>query len=315
MKKKLACLFLIALHHICLTTNNSYASTGPIGDDHNVLLTASYQLDANCGNRQNEELSNRSTETLGDGKFKYSAYVQSSPSLTATQVVTSPNAMLIAQATTTFFRNGKYRIRVEIFDAQQNLVWKVSEQELVKSFDYTTTQIISWGPKSDSILLGDLVSVDGCGLFNSPNTISKVDLRTRQILSISDIPREGVALSQDERKLAFLDGDRIVIRDLLSNRESRYKLNGKVSGLLLWSLDANSIVMVQAYRGCSDEAEYSVVEYRFDTKRVRVLLDGMRNVLKPQSWISAKILVLVDQDGGLWRLDMQKRRLLRVIGN
>lgn len=169
----------------------------------------------------------------------------------------------------------------EVFDPRTGAksAWRSSGQRVVRmdgTRAYTSTvrwqpdthdksfpTILAWTGDGQAAILADLIH-DICGHTAVATRIERLDLGTGEQTLVAANRLIAPALSPSGDRLAFLEVETVVVRDLPTRRRMTFALDplirdGEQAGRLLWSSDGRRLVAIVATDPCGDGGHETIV--------------------------------------------------------
>lgn len=191
----------------------------------------------------------------------------------------------------------------------------ISGEEMVleKKWDsyglgYTTPKVIGWSKDEGYVFVSEIAVPDGCGMV-FVDDIRRIDLSTGEGLPINDKVRGPLAVSPAGDKLAFVEGENLVIIEMGAGEGTRFQLED-LSGdwwpsTLVWSPDADYVMLSTVPNPCSHLESQTGSLYIVDLHATEVqerLLNDSRSY-SIVIWPEEHDAMLEDRDGQIWWLD------------
>lgn len=200
-------------------------------------------------------------------------------------------------------RSADGRVERKMVDA-----WKPSGE------GWTYPEIVRWSKDGRSLYYTEYPVAGGCPLFFNGSGLFKVDLESGAIYEI--LPVGGMylmALSPDEKALAYTAWDNMVLRDLATGEERKVPM-GALFWRMVWSPDSRFLAVTFFKTACvtlEEEREATslwLVDAQTLEKQVIFAEDPRR--LMAEEWTEKGHIVLRDPEGRRWLLNVVSRAIM-----
>lgn len=240
----------------------------------------------------------------------------------------SPDGRWMAEA----FRaktDGDERVVFQVKDLRTGSIWTVEDEPLedepLSGFEYVVPML--WTRDGEHLYVTHhRTAGDGCFVpgEHSGRGLLRLNLLTRDIVAVSSAVTSWMAISPDERHMAYVVYARqgLTIVDLGSGQEETLELVVSQQEMgtaldqenIVWSPDGNSLVFAVLIDVCGIGASRPTLVVRVDLPLMTqtVLVGTAELGYVPVKWAEPDVIILRDRDGQLWEVDVQTRALLQV---
>jgi hypothetical protein len=228
---------------------------------------------------------------------------------------TSPDGQWTA---TTIFQQARgsdeYYQSLVVTHASGSPSYTLVDETLPMGLGYTTAEPLTWSLDGERFYYTNVAHPDGCGLMVNGSDLYQVDLvtgETTEILPPNTTTKIGLA--PDEQHVAYfaIGEPAILIHDLASDEIASLDLapllgEGEQAGAIVWSPDTNAFAFAIAHNPCSGGWAEATSIYIVDAGELTTVshLEMDDRLLIPVAWPSAKTLLLQNQEGQQFRLDL-----------
>jgi hypothetical protein len=204
----------------------------------------------------------------------------------------------------------RYYTRLTVANASGDVTYTVMERIGPWGLGYTRPGVYSWSADGERLYVTNVPVPDGCPGYVNGSDLYRVDLANGRVTRI--LPEVGlvVALSPDERQVAYLayGGRGVVVRDVATGAEWEAGLtsDARVVADLRWSPDSQGLMLVQWTGACPVPGDPATTFVWLDVpgQLSRTLVENAPGHLGVAEWSAAETVLLQDEDGNRWVLDV-----------
>jgi len=214
----------------------------------------------------------------------------------------------------------KYHAEMVVSRVDGSQSWTVVDEWRSWGIGYTYPEVLAWSSDGRTLFFTNVPVPDGCAPFVNGGDLWQIDLDSGMIDEILPFVGLGMALSPDERQLAYFGsyGKGMTMLDLLSMEEEAIELpyegDGWGLGDLTWSPDGDYLVLTQVFNVCMPNPTTTVV--RVDPKSLEAiniveLGEGYFRLLR---WLTHEMILLLSADSSEFTLNIITGEQLPVSG-
>jgi Tol biopolymer transport system component len=172
--------------------------------------------------------------------------------------------------------------------------------------DYTLPKPIHWSSDGEYLYYTIHPISKRCNFFESGGELMRARLADKSITDILLDAVPGIAISPDDRLLAYTTwgpSPNLVILELSTGEERRIPLDADDAGSIVWSPDGKYLVVTLANRTCMPGWEQAIEVIVADTGKQITLTAFNDRLLTAGEWLGENLVLVTDKAGEYWWLD------------
>jgi Tol biopolymer transport system component len=201
---------------------------------------------------------------------------------------------------------------LDVSKTDGSVAWRVVDERSGQALGQTTPKPFGWSQDGRYLYFTNYGVPDGCPGFVNGSDLQRVDLLQGSVTEI--LPGVGfwLALSPDESRLAYIGYRQrgLIVRDLATGEEREIGLDNNVEsarlGHILWSPGGTQLVLTAGFNLCGppEERAHSIIRVALSDGEHTTLIEPDRRLFVTQAWQTPGRVLLTDQDGRRWEMDV-----------
>ncbi|MGC9358248.1 MAG: hypothetical protein ACP5GX_10280 [Anaerolineae bacterium] len=196
---------------------------------------------------------------------------------------------------------------VSVTQTDGSVTWYPIDDWSPYGLGFPTPQKFHW---SEDALYFSLHAVpDGCSVFGSDVALLRLDLREGTLTNVAPDLSGALSLSPNERRLAYLEENEVVIRDLETGEERRVAFDSETSkwraGNLTWSPSGEQLAFTVVHTPCTLITKHSVWVVNVENLVSTAIIQEDDRRFLISGWRTDETLLLNDIEGIAWRLEVE----------
>ncbi len=206
--------------------------------------------------------------------------------------------------------NGTVYFRMRILNSGGQEITKILEEILNCGLGGASYHLRAWSPDSRYLYFDSATVPDGAACFSDFNkSVIRVEPASGQEMVL---PGDG-PVSPDDAQMAWRDRKDLVLWDMNTGEMTRIEAVFPDVPVLyvLWALDGKSLFFVQNEVDCMPYGKSAIGRISLADRKAQILVESSDPVLIGVQEVKTDSLVLSDNQGRTWTLDLQTGNLTR----
>jgi dipeptidyl aminopeptidase/acylaminoacyl peptidase len=196
------------------------------------------------------------------------------------------------------------QVRFVVQKANRSVIWTVFDRAQRKGLGQELPTPQKWSSDGRYLYFSNTATPDGCALFTFVPDLYRLDLHTGSLTEILKPVAWNLALSPDERWLAYFSQGKLIVRDLVNGqeRQSALQVTQPKAWNIVWSPNASRLVYKQTQSdGFCDTSQVALIHFDVETLVQKTLLG--KTEMEIVGWEDPDRILLKDKDRKFYWLD------------